>query len=197
MQINFFDIDGPFEIVPRKLGDERGYFAEMFREDRFLEAVAQSDAVASGRGRPQFVQENQSLSAKVGTVRGLHFQTQPMAQGKLVRCAQGAIFDVAVDIRHDSPTFGRWIAVELNPEKCNQLWVPAGFAHGFCTLLPDTIVAYKVTHYYSPEHDKGLAWNDPQVAIDWPGVVAPETLSAKDKVQPKLADLPPYFGMKD
>jgi dTDP-4-dehydrorhamnose 3,5-epimerase len=187
MEIKSFNIAGPLEIIPTKLGDERGYFAEIFREDRFFE-----DA-----GRQHFVQENQSLSARVGTVRGLHFQSHPMAQGKLVRCAAGAIFDVAVDIRHDSPTFGQWVAVELTPEKCNQLWVPVGFAHGFCTLVPNSIVAYKVTNYYSPENDKGVAWNDPDIGLAWPPQADGETLSAKDKVQPRLADLPPYYGMKD
>ncbi len=187
MEFKSFSIAGPLEIVPRKLGDERGYFAEVFREDRFFEAV----------GPTRFVQENQSLSARVGTIRGLHFQTHPAGQGKLVRCVAGAIFDVAVDIRQDSPTFGQWVGVELTPEACNQLWVPVGFAHGFCTILPNTIVAYKVTRYYSPENDKGMAWNDPAVGIDWPAVADAETLSAKDKVQPCLADLPPYFGMKD
>jgi dTDP-4-dehydrorhamnose 3,5-epimerase len=98
---------------------------------------------------------------------------------------------VAVDIRHDSPTFGQWIGVELTPEACNQLWVPVGFAHGFCTLKPDSIVAYKVTNYYSPENDKGTLWNDPAIGIDWPSVADGTTLSAKDKVQPRLADLPP------
>lgn len=187
MHFNTFSIKGPIEIIPRKLGDERGYFAEVFREDKFSEAV----------GKVGFIQENESLSARVGTVRGLHFQTHPMAQGKLVRCTAGAILDVAVDIRHDSPTFGQWIAVELSPEKCNQLWVPVGFAHGFCTLRPDSIVAYKVTNYYSPENDKGVLWNDPAIGIVWPDVADVETLSGKDRVQPLLADLPRYFSLKD
>lgn len=187
MEFKTFDIAGPIEIIPRKLGDERGYFAEVFREDRFSEVA----------GEGPFVQENQSLSARVGTIRGLHFQSNPMAQGKLVRCAAGAIFDVAVDIRRDSSTFGQWVAVELTPEKCNQLWVPAGFAHGFCTLQPDSIVSYKVTNYYSPEHDKGVLWNDPAIGLEWPSVVNVETLSGKDRIQPLLADLPPYFSVKD
>lgn len=186
MEFRKFDIAGPVEIIPKKLGDERGYFAEVFREDLFSQAA----------GTVSFVQENQSLSARVGTIRGLHFQSNPMAQGKLVRCAAGAILDVAVDIRHGSPTFGRWIAVELTPEKCNQLWVPTGFAHGFCTLKPDTIVAYKVTQYYSPDHDKGVMWNDPAIGVAWPDLADPATLSGKDKVQPLLADLPPYFSDK-
>jgi dTDP-4-dehydrorhamnose 3,5-epimerase len=187
MELRTFGITGPVEIVPRKLGDERGYFTELFREDKFSQVA----------GTVQFIQENQSLSAKVGTIRGLHFQTHPAGQGKLVRCVQGAIFDVAVDIRHDSPTFGQWIGVELTAEACNQLWVPVGFAHGFCTLVPDTIVAYKVTNYYSPENDKGCLWNDPEIGITWPSVADGETLSGKDKVQPLLADLPPYFSVKD
>jgi dTDP-4-dehydrorhamnose 3,5-epimerase len=118
-----------------------------------------------------------------------------MAQGKLVRCIQGAIWDVAVDIRHGSPTFGQWVAVELTPEKCNQLWVPAGFAHGFCTLLPDSIVTYKVTNYYSPENDKGILWNDPALALAWPDVADAETLSGKDRVQPLLAQTPEFFSI--
>lgn len=187
MECKTFDIAGPVEIIPRKLGDERGYFTELFREDRFAPLA----------GAIRFVQENQSLSARVGTIRGLHFQTHPMGQGKLVRCAAGAILDVAVDIRHDSPTFGQWIAAELTAEQCNQLWVPVGFAHGFCTLRPDTIVTYRVTNYYSPEHDKGMAWNDPAVGIVWPDLADAETLSGKDRVQPLLADLPHYFSVKD
>jgi len=187
VELRRFDISGPVEIVPRKLGDSRGYFAEVFREDRFGEAA----------GGVTFVQENQSLSAQVGTIRGLHFQTHPMAQGKLVRCVAGAIFDVAVDLRPDSSTFGQWIAVELTAGACNQLWVPAGFAHGFCTLVPDTIVAYKVTNYYSPENDKGVLWNDPAIGVAWPAVANAETLSGKDRVQPLLADLPACFSVKD
>lgn len=187
MECRTFDIAGPVEIIPRKLGDGRGYFVEVFRQDR----------LAPLTGDMTFVQENQSLSARVGTIRGLHFQISPMGQGKLVRCTAGAILDVAVDIRHDSPTYGRWIAVELTAEKCNQLWVPVGFAHGFCTLLPDSIVTYKVTSHYSAGHDKGLRWNDPAIGIAWPDLADAETLSAKDRVQPRLADLPPLFSVKD
>lgn len=188
MDISTFDIAGPVSITPRKLGDERGYFTELFREDRFTAALGRTVG---------FVQDNQSLSARVGTVRGLHFQTNPMGQGKLVRCVAGAIFDVAVDLRADSPTFGRWVGIELTAEACNQLWIPVGFGHGFCTLRPDTVVAYRVTNYYSPEHDKGVAWDDPAIGIDWPAVADRETLSGKDRVQPLLADLPPCFSMKD
>ncbi|NKJ02913.1 dTDP-4-dehydrorhamnose 3,5-epimerase [Novosphingobium sp. SG707] len=186
MEFKSFNLAGPLEIIPTKLGDKRGYFVETFREDSFRKAA----------GSVNFVQENQSLSAKVGTIRGLHFQTNPMAQGKLVRCVSGAILDVAVDLRHGSPTYGKWVTAELTSEKLNQLWVPAGFAHGFCTLLPDTVVSYKVTNYYSPENDKGVLWNDPAIAITWPDVADAETLSGKDRVQPLLNDLPVYFTLE-
>ena len=180
------DIDGPFLVEPQRHLDGRGSFAEVFRLDRFEERVPAT----------RIVQENESLSRKAGTIRGLHFQTAPFAQGKLVRCVQGALLDVAVDIRSGSPTFGKWIAVELSAENGQQLWVPPGFAHGFCTLLPDTMLAYKVTAYYSAEHDKGLAWDDPAIGVKWPDCADPETLSAKDRIQPKLAELPAYFAFE-
>ena len=132
MNFQTFDIDGPIAMQPLRHGDARGYFAETFRADTF----------ARGVGDIQFVQENESLSAKVGTIRGLHFQTNPFAQGKLVRCIAGALLDVALDIRTGSPTYGKWIALELSAENGQQLWVPPGFAHGFCTLLPDTMLSY-------------------------------------------------------
>jgi dTDP-4-dehydrorhamnose 3,5-epimerase len=187
MEFLDFPVSGPFEVLPKKHGDARGYFAEIFRENAFSEHA----------GVVPFVQENQSLSARPGTIRGLHFQTHPAAQGKLVRCIAGAIFDVAVDIRHDSPTFGQWIGVELTAEKLNQLWVPVGFAHGFCTLTPDTVVAYKVTSGYSPENDRGILWNDPALAVKWPDIADSETLSEKDRSQPLLADLLSCFSLKD
>lgn len=187
MEFRTLAIPGPLLIVPVRHGDARGYFSEVFRADAFRAHAGPID----------LVQENQSLSARIGTVRGLHFQTPPAAQGKLVRCIAGAIWDVAVDIRHDSPHFGQWVAAELSADNGHQLWVPAGFAHGFCTLAADTLVAYKVSSYYSPANDKGLAWDDPALAIGWPDCVAPETLSAKDRVQPRLADLPPVFSIKD
>ena len=183
MNFQDFEIPGLIAVTPRRHGDERGYFAETFRLDAFRAAA----------GDITFVQDNESLSARVGTVRGLHFQTGDFAQGKLVRCTAGALLDVAVDLRAGSPSFGRWAAIELTPENGRQLWIPAGFAHGFCTLKPDTVINYKVTAYYSAEHDKGLAWNDPAIGIEWPSVADPETLSAKDRAQPRLADLPEYF----
>ena len=180
---------GPVEIIPVKHGDDRGYFTELFREDRFNAALAETGTWSPVR----FVQENQSLSVRKGTVRGLHFQTAPAEQGKLVRCLQGAILDVAVDLRRGSPGFGRFIAVELTAEACNQLWIPVGFAHGFCTLTSDTVVAYRVTGYYSAAHDKGVAWDDPAIGIAWPDCCDPATLSAKDRVQPRLQDLHDVF----
>ncbi len=187
MEFRRFEIDGLVEIRPRKIADERGYFSEIFRLSSFAE---QATSV-------QFVQDNQSLSVRPGTVRGLHFQTKPAAQGKLVRCLAGRLFDVAVDLRRDSPTYGKGLSVILSPEENNQLWVPVGFAHGFCTLEPNSVISYRVTDYYSPGNDMGVAWDDTDIGIDWPAVVDPETLSAKDRRQPSLAELPDYFSTKD
>ncbi len=186
MEIQTFDIAGVTLLTPRHIGDERGYFAETFRADLFAQAC----------GDHGFVQDNESRSAKVGTIRGLHFQSVPYAQGKLVRCTAGALFDVAVDIREGSPTYGQWVGETLTPANGKQLWVPPGFAHGFCSLEPDTVIAYKVTAYYSAECDKGLAWDDPAIGIVWPDAADPETLSAKDRKQPLLADLPEYFSVE-
>jgi dTDP-4-dehydrorhamnose 3,5-epimerase len=187
MDVRTFEVEGPLEIIPRKIEDSRGYFSEIFRLDTF----------ASHAHSVEFVQDNQSLSVKTGTIRGIHFQSHPMAQGKLVRCLAGTLFDVAVDLRRDSQTFGRWISVVLSPALNNQLWVPAGFGHGFCSLEPNSVIGYRVTSYYSPDNDKGVAWDDADIGIDWPDVADPETLSAKDRSLPRLADLPAYFSMKD
>lgn len=184
MEVQSFSIPGVKLLVPRHIGDERGYFSETFRADIFAAQVSSS----------AFVQENESLSAKAGTVRGLHFQSAPHAQGKLVRCTAGALFDVAVDIRRGSPTFGQWVGDVLTPANGRQLWVPPGFAHGFCSLELDTVICYKVTDYYSADCDKGLAWDDPAIGIAWPDVADPHTLSPKDRKQPLLADLPEYFS---
>ena len=187
MEFAEFEIDGPLEIKPRRIEDERGYFSEIFRLNAFLERVP----------RVEFVQDNQSLSLRAGTIRGLHFQTKPAAQGKLVRCIAGKLFDVAVDLRRESPTYGRWIAQTLSPEEDNQLWIPVGFGHGFCTLEPNTVISYRVTEYYSPENDKGVAWDDPDIGVEWPSIADPDTLSGKDRQQPRLAELPAYFSMDD
>jgi dTDP-4-dehydrorhamnose 3,5-epimerase len=187
MEFRSFDIEGPLEIRPRKIEDERGYFAETFRLAQFVDRVGKAD----------FVQDNTSLNIRPGTIRGIHFQTPPACQGKLVRCLAGRLFDVAVDLRRDSPTYAEWVAVVLAPAEINQLWVPAGFGHAFCTLEPNTVISYRATNYYSPEHDKGLAWNDPDIAIDWPPIADPETISPKDRVQPSLAELPAFFSLKD
>ncbi|WP_121118351.1 dTDP-4-dehydrorhamnose 3,5-epimerase [Croceibacterium ferulae] len=184
MEIRPLSLAGAKLLTPRRHGDDRGYFAETFRADLFAAEV----------GAFQFVQDNESLSSRVGTVRGLHFQSDPHAQGKLVRCTAGALFDVAVDIRAGSPTYGQWVGEVLTPGNGRQLWVPPGFAHGFCTMEPDTVISYKVAGgYYNAECDKGLAWDDPAIGIDWPDVANATTLSAKDGRQPRLADLPTYF----
>jgi len=186
MEFRSFAIKGPIEIVPRQIADERGYFCEVFRADTFT----------AHAGKTDFVQDNQSLSVRVGTIRGIHFQSDPVAQGKLVRCLAGKVFDVAVDLRHDSPDYGRWISTVLTPDANNQLWVPVGFGHAFCTLESNSVIGYRVTNYYSPENDKGVAWDDPDIAIEWPRLADADTLSAKDGVQPSLAALPQYFSME-
>jgi dTDP-4-dehydrorhamnose 3,5-epimerase len=179
MQLKTFDISGPVLILPKKLGDSRGYFMEAFKDAWFRENVSDIG----------FVQDNQSLSAQVGTVRGLHYQEAPMGQGKLVRCLKGAIFDVAVDVRQGSATFGQWIGETLTAEGAEQLWVPEGFLHGFCTIRPDTEVFYKVTNPYSPAHDRGIAWNDPDIGVEWPVSASEAVLSDKDKLLPPLRSL--------
>lgn len=170
-------------ITPRKFGDHRGFFSEVYNRRAFAEIGVDLD----------FVQDNHSLSAAVGTLRGLHFQSHPFAQDKLVRVTRGAIYDVAVDIRRASPTYGRHVAVELSAENWRQLLVPVGFAHGFCTLTPDTEVVYKVTGYYSGANDHGLAWDDPALEIDWPLPPGGAVLSDKDLRHPRLAELPACF----
>lgn len=183
MEFRTFDIPGPVLVEPRRIGDARGWFSETFRADRFSENA----------GPVAFVQHNQSMSAARGTVRGLHFQIDPMAQGKLVRCLRGAIRDVAVDLRRSSPTFGRHITADLTAENGHQLWVPSGFAHGFETLAEDTEVFYLVTSYYSPAYDRGLLWNDPALGITWSVGDAEAQLSDKDRRQPKLSELKDIF----
>ncbi len=170
-------------ITPRKHGDHRGFFSEVYVRKDFVEAGIDLD----------FVQDNHSLSAEVGTLRGLHFQSAPFAQDKLVRVPRGKILDVAVDLRRSSPTYGQHVAVELSAENWRQLLVPIGFAHGFVTLEPETEVMYKVTNYYAPTNDHGLAWDDPELAIDWPFPAEKIVLSDKDRKHPRLRDLPKIF----
>jgi dTDP-4-dehydrorhamnose 3,5-epimerase len=176
MQVTRFAIEGPVLIKPKLIGDARGYFMEAFKDAWFRENVANIG----------FVQDNQSMSSQTGTIRGLHFQAEPMPQGKLVRCLKGSIFDVAVDMRKGSPTFGQWVGVTLTAEGAEQLWVPEGFAHGFCTLEPNTEVFYKVTNPYSPAHDRGIAFDDPDIGVKWPVDIASAVLSDKDRQQPPL-----------
>lgn len=183
MKIESLAIPAVKLITPKKFGDDRGFFSETWNEKAFTEAGIDA----------RFVQDNQAYSSKRGTVRGLHYQLPPVAQDKLVRVIRGAILDVAVDLRRTSPTYGRHVAAVLSAENWSQLWVPKGFAHGYCTLEPDTEVFYKVTALYSPQHDRGILWDDPALGIAWPVTAAEAELSAKDKMQLKLADIAPPF----
>jgi len=169
-------------ITPIRRGDMRGYFSEVFKDRWFRENIANT----------QFVQDNESLSATTGTVRGLHFQLAPYEQGKLVRCVRGALLDVAVDIRKGSPSYGEWVSCELTADNGEQLWVPPGFAHGFITLAPETVINYKVTAPYSSQHEGGLIWNDGAIGIEWP-IMEKYILSDKDLKLPLLAELPICF----
>jgi dTDP-4-dehydrorhamnose 3,5-epimerase len=170
-------------LTPKRFHDARGFFSETFNARRFAEAGVDVT----------FVQDNHAFSDTPGTVRGLHFQSPPHAQGKLVRAVRGAIYDVAVDVRQGSPTYGKWVSATLSAENWAALWIPAGFAHGLCTLEPDTLVWYKVTDYYAPAQDCGVIWNDPELGIDWPITPDKALVSEKDAVLPTLADLPAYF----
>src|SRR5436190_2257442 len=170
-------------LVPRRHQDARGLFSEVWREDAMQAAGIDC----------RFVQENHALSRSAGTVRGLHFQIGETAQAKLIRCPRGSILDVAVDIRRGSPTFGRHAAMILSADNWMQAYIPAGFAHGYCTLEPDTEVMYKVSTYYDPASERGFAWNDPDVAIPWPFDPGMAVLAAKDQAYPRLAELPDYF----
>lgn len=176
MQVRHLGLDGVFEISPRKFGDERGFFSETYNARSFAEAGIDLT----------FVQDNHSYSAAKGVVRGLHYQLPPFAQDKLVRVTRGAILDVAVDIRKSSPNFGKWVALEVSADKWNQILVPKGFAHGFITLSENTEVIYKVTDYYSPEHDRSIRFDDPAIGIDWPVPSSGVQLSDKDQKAPLL-----------
>lgn len=170
-------------VTPRIFRDDRGFFSETWNQ-RIFEQVGIAGT---------FVQDNQAYSRLRGTVRGLHFQLPPMAQDKLVRCTRGAILDVAVDLRRASPTFGRHVSAVLSAENWTQMWVPKGFAHGYVTLEPDSEVVYKVTAYFAPGHDAGIAWNDPALGIDWQLDGLQPQLSDKDRRLPPLAELSSPF----
>ena len=178
MQVRPLGLDGVFEVSPRKFGDDRGFFSETYNAKSLAEAGIDLT----------FVQDNHSYSAAKGVVRGLHYQLPPFAQDKLVRVTRGAILDVAVDIRKSSPTFGKWVALEVSAEKWNQILVPKGFAHGFMTLVENTEVIYKVTDYYSPEHDRSIRFDDPAIGIEWPLPSSGVQLSDKDQKAPLFAD---------
>ncbi|MDO9707161.1 dTDP-4-dehydrorhamnose 3,5-epimerase [Paracraurococcus lichenis] len=178
-----FALPGPVLVTPRRFGDHRGFFLETWSARDFA-ALGIPDV---------FVQDNHSLSARAGTIRGMHFQRPPHAQAKLVRALRGAILDIAVDIRRSSPTYGQHVAAELTAENARQLYVPVGFAHGFCTLTPDTEVAYKVTDLYAPDCDAGIAWDDPDLGLPWPFAAAEVQLSDKDRRAPRLRDIAPAF----
>jgi len=183
MEIRDFEIKGPKLIIPKRFSDARGYFQEAW-SDRVYRQVF---------GDVAFVQDNLSLSLKRGTLRGLHFQWAPHAQGKLVRVGRGSIFDVVVDIREESQTYGKHVAVTLDAIEGAQFWVPPGFLHGFCTLEDNTEVCYKVTAYYSPTHDAGVIWNDLDLGIKWPVDANTVILSEKDMKLPRLCELPHLF----
>ncbi|WP_313048558.1 dTDP-4-dehydrorhamnose 3,5-epimerase [Atlantibacter subterraneus] len=179
MKIIRTEIPDVLIFEPKVFGDSRGFFFESFNKKIFDEAVNRN---------VEFVQDNHSLSAK-GVLRGLHYQIEPFAQGKLVRCIEGEVYDVAVDIRDDSPTYGKWVGVNLSADNHRQLWIPEGFAHGFLTLSERAQFAYKTTNYYHPQSDRGIIWNDPDINIQWPSIDITINLSEKDKVQPSLKNI--------
>lgn len=166
-------------ITPKRFQDNRGFFSETYNKRVFADAGIDLD----------FVQDNHVLSAEAGTIRGLHFQSKPMVQAKLVRVVRGSIFDVVVDIRKSSPTFGKWVSVEISAAAGEQIFVPGGFAHGICALEPYTEVLYKVSNFFSPPNDLGIRWNDPEIGIRWPSFAKP-VLSKRDEESPLLKDSP-------
>jgi dTDP-4-dehydrorhamnose 3,5-epimerase len=183
MQIERTALEGVLIIRPKKHGDHRGFFSETFRH-----SALQAEGVVV-----DWAQDNHSFSAVRGVVRGLHFQRAPKAQAKLLRVTRGAVFDVAVDIRQGSPSYGRHVAVELSAENWTQIYVPAGFAHGFCTLSENTEVLYKVSSEYAPELEGGLVWNDPDLGIVWPIAAEDATLSPRDRDWPPFKDFASPF----
>ena len=184
MRVEALSISDVTVLIPGRYGDRRGFFSEVYSRKVLAEAGIEID----------FVQDNHSFSVDKGTVRGLHFQTPPYAQDKLVRVVRGSVFDVAVDLRRSSPTYGQHVNVVVSAEAWNQVLVPVGFAHGFMTLDPDTEVVYKVSDYYSPDHDKGLLWNDPALGIRWPLPEREAVVSDKDRGHPRLGEFTTPFG---
>ena len=183
MEVISLEIPDVKIFKPRKFADHRGFFSETYNKI----------VLASLGIHLDFVQDNHSLSVERGVIRGLHFQILPFAQDKLVRVTRGAIFDVAVDLRRSSPSFGKHVGAIISGDEWNQILVPIGFAHGFCTLEPNTEVIYKVTNYYSQEHDKGLLWNDPDLGIPLPVSENEAILSDKDKRQPRFSEMGKFF----
>lgn len=184
MKIEQTPLSGVTILTPNRFGDNRGFFSESWNASRMADAGLHYD----------FVQDNHSMSATVGTIRGLHFQSPPHAQAKLVRCGRGALLDVAVDIRTGSPTYGKWVGVELSFENGRQLLIPAGFAHGFLTTQPDTEIIYKCTDYYAPDCDGGIHWDS--CGIEW-GFEGTPVLSEKDAAAPALAGFTSPFVFED
>lgn len=186
MKIEQTRLSGVIVLTPRRFGDHRGFFSESWNRARLTEAGIDVD----------FVQDNHSFSREPGTVRGLHFQAPPHAQVKLVRCGRGALFDVVVDIRRGSSTYGEWVGVELSFENGRQILVPEGFAHGFATRAPETEIIYKCSDYYAPETEGALLWNDPDIGIDWQLGALDPVLSEKDAAAGKLAQFESPFTLE-
>ena len=176
MKVTETKLKGVYIVEPQVFGDARGWFTESWSEKKLAEAGIRAD----------FVQDNHSYSAQKGTLRGLHYQLNPMCQAKMLRCTRGKIFDVAVDIRKGSPQYGQWVGVELSAENHKQLFIPRGFAHGFITLTDDVEVQYKADNYYAPECDGNIRWDDPEIGVEWP--IEPVILSDKDRVAPLLKE---------
>ncbi len=183
MEITSLEIEAVKLVRPQRHFDSRGYFSEVWNKRAFAEAGIDVD----------FVQDNYSYSTSQGTVRGLHFQAPPRAQAKLVRVARGSVFDVALDLRRSSPTFGRHVSLVLSAQNGDEVFIPVGFAHGFCTLEPDTEVAYKTSDFYSQEHDAGIRWDDAELGIVWPVEGYKAVLSERDRMLPSLRESRPVF----
>jgi len=183
MEMQDLEIPGPVVVVPRKFQDERGFLSETYVDEWFRAHVAPAS----------FVQDNHSYSKLPGTIRGIHFQIPPHAQGKLVRVIRGAIWDVVVDLRQGSPHFGRHLQIELSAANWKQLWIPVGFGHAFCSIEPNSEIIYKATARYDPDSERGIIWDDPDLAIDWPLAARAPVLSERDQRFPRLKDVPAYF----